>query len=126
MSLDSYAFAVPKGTDLNTVKEMFQNDEVEILHHWDNNYHLHKSMERLWEMHTYGEFKYDEEREEGARMSYFTEQFFRLHINDLIALKRWYRINHYDKIADLKRDFDFFEFGQILANNLDVYYVSSN
>ena len=126
MSLDSYAFAVPKGTDLETVKKLWENGEVEILHHWDNNYHLHSSVERLWEMHTYDEFKYNEETQQGARMTEFTEQFFRFHKNDLIALKRWYKINHYDEIADLNGDLDFFEFGQILANNLDVYYVSSN
>lgn len=137
MSLDSYAFAVPKGTDLNTVKELWENDDypsLELLHHWDNDYHLHASMERLWEMHTYGEFKLDEELYEenpdiiqGIRMKEFTEQFFKLHINDLIALKRWYEIMHYDEIEDVKGDIDFFKFGKLLyeLGNVDIYYVSS-
>lgn len=64
---------------------------------------------------------------QGARMSEFTEQFFRFHKNDLIALKRWYEIMHYDEKEELKRDIDFFEFGKILTDtNLDVYYFSTN
>jgi len=119
MSLDSYAFAVPKGTDLDTVKEMYQNNEVEILHHWDNNDYLHSAMERIYEIYRFGEYK------QGEYTADFSEVFLKLHELDLKNLITYYHMMHYDENA-LKRDLEFFEFGQILAKQcLDIYYVSS-
>jgi len=119
MSLDSYAFAVPKGTDLNTVKERFQNDELEILHHWDNNDYLHSAMERIYEIYRFGEYK------QGKYMADFSDEFLKLHELDLKSLITYYHMMHYDQEL-LKRDLEFFELGQILARSgLDMYYVSS-